>query len=283
VLVGGLVRRASDKVRAGQSVEVRPLAPPPTRALPESGIDFTVLYTDSDLVVVDKPAGLVVHPARGHEGGTLVNGLLALGLFDSLEETEETSHDRPGIVHRLDKDTSGVLVVARTPLAREHLKAQFASHSIEREYLAIAVGAVHARTFDTPHGRHPTDRLRFTTRANPGKRAVTHVKVLEALDGATLLSCRLETGRTHQIRVHLADAGTPLLGDSVYGSPPRDARLRDAGETLGRQALHARLLGFLHPRTAVSLRFESAVPTDFAVALDALRKRPPCARVLPVL
>jgi 23S rRNA pseudouridine1911/1915/1917 synthase len=181
---------------------------------------------------------------------------------------------RPGIVHRLDKGTSGVMVVARTPQAREALKAQFQAHTIEREYEAICVGEVRARTFDTLHGRHPRDRMRFTTKVKKGRRAVTHVLVLESLGKATHVLCRLETGRTHQIRVHLAEAGTPVLGDPLYGKPPKSTAVYNVAERLGHQALHARLLGFVHPRTGERVRFTAPPPSDFVVALTTLRAIP---------
>jgi 23S rRNA pseudouridine1911/1915/1917 synthase len=236
--------------------------------VPEKGVPFDVIHLDEDLVVLCKPPGVVVHPARGHEGGTLVNGLLAMGLFRAMPEEER--HHRPGIVHRLDKGTSGVMVVARTPAAREMLKRQFQDHSIEREYEAICAGDVRAQIFSTLHGRHPKDRLRFTTRVRQGKRAVTHVEVMARLSGATHVVCRLETGRTHQIRVHLAENGTPVLGDPLYGRPPRDPRLREVAEEIGHQALHARVLGFDHPRGG-RLRFEADPPADFKRALSRLR------------
>jgi 23S rRNA pseudouridine1911/1915/1917 synthase len=258
--VDGAVRDASAKVRQGERVTVTPEPPRPTEAKPEAGVRFDVIYTDEDIVVVNKPAGLVVHPAHGHAGGTLVNGLLALGLFRGEASTGSLEdHRRPGIVHRLDKGTSGVMVVARTAEAREALKVQFQAHSIERAYQAIVVGEAHAGTMSTLHGRHPRDRLRFTTRIARGKRAVTHVRVLGRLSGATHVECALETGRTHQIRVHLAETGTPVLGDPLYGSPPRDPRVREVG-----------LLGLIHPRTGEPIRFEAAPPEDFREALAAL-------------
>ena len=266
VTVEGSPRGASAHVREGERVVVEPMPPAASEARPEEGVVFTVLYVDDDVVVVDKPAGLVVHPARGHAGGTLVNGLLARGFFRG----EDTADERPGIVHRLDKGTSGVMVVARTPEAREKLKAQFQAHSIERAYRALVVGEALEGTHDTLHGRHPRDRMRFTTRLHRGKRAVTHVRVLDRLPGATHVECTLQTGRTHQIRVHLSESGTPVLGDPLYGRPPRDERVRAVGDRLGHQALHARLLGFLHPTTGRPARFESDPPADFREAMRAL-------------
>jgi 23S rRNA pseudouridine1911/1915/1917 synthase len=207
-----------------------------------------------------------------------VNGLLALGLFDAAalegDERDEGGHLRPGVVHRLDKGTSGVMVVARTGVARERLKAQFQAHSIGREYEAIVAGAAKDATHATLHGRHPTDRLRFTSRVKMGKRAVTHVRVMERFGtDATHVACTLETGRTHQIRVHLAESGTPVLGDPLYGKPPRDPFVRALGERLGHQALHARLLAFDHPASGERVRFEAEAPPDFQAALGALRLR----------
>jgi 23S rRNA pseudouridine1911/1915/1917 synthase len=292
VTVDGAARDASDKVREGERVHVRPEAREATVALPEASVEFEVLFVDDDIVVVNKPPGLVVHPARGHETGTLVNGLLARGLFrrEAFEEAaagdaedrddavdggsaprDAASHVRPGIVHRLDKGTSGVMVVARTVRAREELKAQFQAHSIERAYEAIVVGRAETQTLSTMHGRHPRDRLRFTTRVSRGKRAVTHVRVLAPLRGATHVECTLETGRTHQIRVHLSESGTPVLGDPLYGKPARDPEVRAVGDRLGHQALHARLLGLIHPTTRESIRFEAPPPADFTEALAALR------------
>lgn len=268
VTVDGAPRESSARVREGERIVAAPLPRPASTAEAQAGVVFEVLHVDEDLIVVNKPPGLVVHPARGHEGGTLVNGLLARGFF----RREDLGDDeRPGIVHRLDRGTSGVLVVARTPAAREALKTQFQAHTIERVYEALVVGEARDATFATLHGRHPRDRLRFTSRVKTGKRAVTHVRVLERLAGATRVECTLETGRTHQIRVHLSESGTPVLGDPLYGRPPRDARLRAAADAIGHQALHARVLGFIHPRTGAKVRFEAPVPDDFARALAALR------------
>ena len=268
VELDGAPAGASARPRAGQRIVVRPAPPPPSRAIPED-LPLEVLYEDAHLIVIDKPAGLVVHPAAGHASGTLVNALVHRygGLAGEAQ--------RPGIVHRLDALTSGVMVVARTEAAREGLMRLFAKHTIERAYVAIAVGQVTAVTYDTPYGRHPRDRKRFSSKVTSDKRAITHVAPLERLHGATLVSCRLQTGRTHQIRVHLSEHGAPLLGDAVYGKPPRDPRVRAAAEALGRQALHAALLGFVHPVTQEVLRFESPLPADLARALAALRSSEP--------
>jgi 23S rRNA pseudouridine1911/1915/1917 synthase len=229
------------------------------------------MHVDDAIVVVDKPAGLVVHPAKGHEGGTLVNGLLALGLFP-LGDADGSA--RPGIVHRLDKGTTGVMVVARHAAAREALKAQFQAHSIDRAYVALVAGEARETTHATLHGRHPRDRMRFTSRVRLGKRAVTHVRVVERLKGATLVECTLETGRTHQIRMHLSEDGTPVLGDPLYGRPARDPFVRTVADRLGHQALHATLLGFVHPGTGERVRFTAPAPPDFQEALRALRGGP---------
>jgi 23S rRNA pseudouridine1911/1915/1917 synthase len=268
--VDGRPAKRRDRPPAGARIIVRPEPPPPTTALPEP-IPLTILHEDDDLLVIDKPAGLVVHPAPGHPSGTLVNALLhPAGLREVGGDTV-----RPGIVHRLDKETSGVMVVARTAPAREALVAQFKAHSIDRVYQAIAIGAPPDRvSWETLHGRHPRDRKRFTTRVRTGKRAVTHLRVLERLTGAALVACTLETGRTHQIRVHLAEHGTPVLGDKVYGRAPADPVLRDVARALGRQALHAAVLGFVHPTRGERLRFETAPPSDFRRALDQLRRGP---------
>jgi 23S rRNA pseudouridine1911/1915/1917 synthase len=279
VRVAGRGCKAADKLREGDVVDVEPEPPATTSARPDASVPFEVMFVDESVIVVNKPAGVVVHPARGHASGTLVNGLLALGLFDAAalegDERDEAGHMRPGIVHRLDKGTSGVMVVARTGEARERLKAQFQKHTIEREYQAIVVGEAHSRTISSFHARHPTDRLRFTSLVPKGKRAVTHVRVLTRLGNgvATLIACTLETGRTHQIRMHMADVGTPVLGDPLYGRPPRDAALRALGEELGHQALHARLLAFEHPVTRAWVRFEAPPPADFQAALETLARR----------
>jgi len=266
---------AADKLREGARIRVSPEPPPRTRAVPDADVRLDIKHIDDDVVVIDKQPGLVVHPSRGHDSGTLVNGLLALGVFDAFGDGGAVDgYERPGIVHRLDKGTSGLMVVARNAHARERLKQQFAEHSIERAYVAIAVGEVIERTFSTFYGRHPTDRLRFTSRVNEGRRAVTHVRVLARLAGgrASHVECRLETGRTHQIRVHLSESGTPILGDPLYARPPRDPELRAIAAELGHQALHARVLGFTHPSTGARMRFETAPPVDFQRALRRLEQ-----------
>lgn len=306
VSVDGVVKKASEKLHEGARIVVEPEEAPKTDALADSRVQFDVVYIDDALIVIDKPAGLVVHPARGHETGTLVNGLLARGIFDPPDDEDEIDgrpsisfraaaptkkpivevimpdgtpadldRNRPGIVHRLDKGTSGLMVVARHPRAREGLKEQFAEHSIEREYVALVVGSVEQKTFNTLHGRHPKDRIRFSSKVKTGKRAVTHVSPLEHFGKhATFVQCRLETGRTHQIRVHLADNQTPILGDLLYGKPPKSDALKSAAASIDRPALHARVLGFIHPLTGKQMRFESEPPADFQLALTMLRAIP---------
>jgi 23S rRNA pseudouridine1911/1915/1917 synthase len=262
------------KLRAGDVVEVTVPAPEPLEVVPED-IPLAVLYEDADLIVVDKPAGLVVHPAAGHARGTLVNALL----FHCKDLSGIGGVLRPGIVHRLDKDTSGVMVATKSERAHAALTAAFAAKSrgeaggLERTYLAIAapppVGA--GGTLRTLYGRHPVHRKKFSSKVTSGKPAVTHWQLVEALHGAALVRLRLETGRTHQIRVHAADHGWPLLGDQVYGHRARDERMAAAAAALGRQALHASTLAFAHPATGERLAFESPLPADFAAALAALR------------
>ncbi len=271
------VRKPGQRVKAGDAIEVEVPAPEPIELVPEP-IPLAIAYEDADLLVVDKPAGLVVHPAAGHTRGTLVNAVLHHcrdlgGIGGAL---------RPGIVHRLDKDTSGVMVVAKTERAHAALTAAFAAKSrgapvagegIVREYLGITAPPPPspAGTLRTFHNRHPSDRRRFSSRVVWGKSAVTHWQVVEPLAeaGAAVVRFRLETGRTHQIRVHASDHGWPLLGDPLYGKPPQG--LRAIAERLGRQALHAAVLAFDHPATGERLRFESPLPADLQAALAALR------------
>jgi 23S rRNA pseudouridine1911/1915/1917 synthase len=277
VRVDSKLCRSRDSVRGGSRIEVEAGAPEPSDADPDASVVLDVQYEDEHLLVVNKPAGLVVHPARGHRTGTLVNGLLARPGFSvpSPDPRGDPGSLRPGIVHRIDKDTSGLLVVAKDDRTREGLKLQLALHSVERAYLALTVGAPVSGTIRSTHARDPKSRLRFTSRAEVGKIAVTHVRVLERLAGgrAAWIECRLETGRTHQIRVHLSEqAKTPLLGDSVYGARGSvSTEVSEIARTLGRQALHAAVLGFVHPVTQESLRFAVPPPPDFAEALQALR------------
>ncbi|MEI9939711.1 MAG: RluA family pseudouridine synthase [Pseudomonadota bacterium] len=277
VLVDGKPCRAKDSVSAGSEIELEAGPAPLSEADPDPSVVLDVCYEDAHLLVVNKPAGLVVHPARGHRSGTLVNGLLARPGFalPSPDPEDEQGSLRPGIVHRIDKDTSGLLVVAKDDRTREGLKTQLAQHTVERVYLALTVGTPAVGTIKSLHARDPKSRLRFTSRTSEGKAAVTHVRVLERLAGgrAAFIECRLETGRTHQIRVHLSEQSkTPLLADSVYGGRPSMAKdLAEIAAALGRQALHATVLGFVHPISSESLRFEVPPPEDFARALEALR------------
>jgi 23S rRNA pseudouridine1911/1915/1917 synthase len=277
---GATARDPAAKVVAGTRIEV---AAPPAEDSPLAGEDMrlVIVHEDEHLVVIDKPAGLVVHPAPGHSSGTLVNALIhhcgaSLSGIGGVR--------RPGIVHRLDKDTSGLIVVAKTDAAHQGLAALFADHgrtgSLIREYLALAWGAFDGRAgrVDAPLGRHQHHREKMAiVDADRGRSAVTHWRVEESLGAATLVACRLETGRTHQIRVHLAHIGHPLLGDSIYGAgfKTKAARLEPAAQSallaLGRQALHAATLGFEHPVTGESLLFRSPLPDDFATLLATLR------------
>jgi 23S rRNA pseudouridine1911/1915/1917 synthase len=274
VTIDGRVAGASDIVHVGAEVDARSLDAPRTDVVPDASVPFELLHVDASLVVLVKPSGVVVHPAPGSEEGTLVHGLLARGLFAAAHAADNV---RPGIVHRLDKGTSGIMVVARTPEARERLKEQFAAHTIEREYVAICVGLAETTTHRTLHGRDPRNRLRFTSRVAAGRGharvAITHITCLEALAGAraSVVRATLETGRTHQIRMHLSEARTPVLGDPVYGRRPSDPDVAAVAGALGHQALHARVLGFVHPVTRERVRFEAPPPEDFTRAVEKLR------------
>ena len=275
---GRTLEDPSAKINAGEIVvEV----PPPAPAEPVAqDIPLTIVFEDDQLVVIDKPAGLVVHPAAGHADGTLVNALLA-HCGASLSGVGGVA--RPGIVHRLDKDTSGLMVVAKTDAAHRSLSAQFADHGrtgpLIRSYLALAWSPPDRPrgTIDAPLGRSVKNREKIAIRRD-GREAITHWEVLERYPDcdAGLIECRLETGRTHQIRVHLASIGSPLLGDAVYGASHRTkaSRLteeaRAALEALGRQALHAATLGFAHPITDEALLFESEPPADLDRLMTAL-------------
>lgn len=263
---------ASALVRDGG--EYRIVVPPPAAATPQGeAIPFPILYEDADLIVLDKPAGLVVHPAPGNPDGTLVNALIA-HCGDSLAGIG--GERRPGIVHRLDKNTSGVMVAAKTDLAHQVLSAAFAARDIDREYLALCWGAPQPAegSIEGAIGRDPRERKRMAVVTRGGRAALTHYRTERRFGlGATLLVCRLATGRTHQIRVHLAHAGHPLVGDPVYlrRRPAVAAKLPEPlrGSMLDfpRQALHAARLGFAHPRTGVWYNFETSPPADFATLL----------------
>jgi 23S rRNA pseudouridine1911/1915/1917 synthase len=251
--------------------------PAPAEPLPEA-IPLSVFYEDAHLIVVDKPAGMAVHPAPGSETGTLVNALLA-HCGSSLSGVGGVA--RPGIVHRLDKDTSGVMVAAKSDTAHAWLSALFAAHDIERVYIAFTRGAPEPRrgTIQSRIGRSTHDRKKMAVLRTGGREAVTHYAV-EAVFGpaekplAARVACTLETGRTHQIRVHLASKGAPVLGDPLYGSGPPAAPVRAAMAEAGlkRQALHAAVLGFRHPVTGQALRFESPLPDDMAGLAEALQR-----------
>ena len=263
---GVAITSGSQKAQPGDH---RLLIPPPAPAepLPEA-IPLTVLYEDAHLIVIDKPAGMAAHPAPGSETGTLVNALLH-HCGASLSGIGGVA--RPGIVHRLDKDTSGVMVAAKTDAAHAGLSALFATHDIDRVYIALTRGAPSPikGTVQTQLGRSPNDRKKMAVLRAGGREAVTHYMVEarygpEAKPLAGRVSCKLETGRTHQIRVHLASKGAPVLGDALYGSGPVSGPVREAIKAAGlaRQALHAAVLGFVHPITGETLRFETPLPPD---------------------
>jgi 23S rRNA pseudouridine1911/1915/1917 synthase len=268
-----LTRDPATKVRVGTPYVVH--VPPPLPAHNEAqNIPLTIVFEDDHLLVVDKPAGLVVHPAAGNFDGTLVNALLhhCAGRLSGIGGVA-----RPGIVHRIDKDTSGLMLVAKTDRAHEGLAAQFAKHSINRRYKAIVSGVPNllAGTVDAPLARSATNRKKIAIVSDGrGKRAVTHWTLLSRLREAALVECRLETGRTHQVRVHMASLGHPLVGDPVYGRTLRAHRQILADLDFKRQALHAAILGFVHPVSSETLTFESEIPPDMQrlfrkLALDA--------------
>jgi 23S rRNA pseudouridine1911/1915/1917 synthase len=258
VLVAGAPVDASRKVGGGERVVVHPLSDPTAGAFAPQALPLTIVHEDEAILVIDKPAGLVVHPGSGNRDGTLANALLH-------HAPQLASVARAGIVHRLDKDTSGLLVVAKTEIAQTDLVRQLQAKTVHREYLALAAGdIVRGGAIDAPIGRHPVRRTSMAIVAS-GKAAVTRYEVRERFGDCTLLACRLETGRTHQIRVHLSSLGHPLVGDPTYG--------RKRGMAFGRQALHAWRLGLIHPATKRPAQWESPLPADFASLLSTLRRR----------
>ena len=275
VRLDGRAVKAGARLRGGEAIEVEVPPPEPSGLLAEA-LPLAVCFEDRDLLVLDKAAGMVVHPARGSPRSTVVNALLHhLG-----EGGAPGAGARLGLVHRLDKDTSGLLVVAKTEAALASLQAQWKSRTVEKLYLALCHGALAAEgRLDTPYGRHPADRTRYTSKlkASP-RRAVTSWRTVERFGTvATLAEVALHTGRTHQIRVHLADHGHPLVADAVYGGARREARLaedhllRRAAARVGRQALHAWRLAFDHPRSGKRVAFEAPLPPELEAALAVLR------------
>ncbi|OFW05752.1 MAG: hypothetical protein A3H96_11010 [Acidobacteria bacterium RIFCSPLOWO2_02_FULL_67_36] len=262
--------RTSTPVREGQSYAVAIPAPSPATPEPEA-LPLRIIYEDTDLVVLDKPAGMVVHPAAGHSGGTLVNALLhhvkdLSGIGGEL---------RPGIVHRLDRGTSGVMVVAKNDRAHQELARQFADREVEKEYIALVWGVVQSgRRIDAPIGRDPVNRQKMSTRARRARSAVTRVTMARHFKGATLVKLAIATGRTHQIRVHLSAIGHPIVGDSVYGGAHR--RVPDnlrAVQRLERPFLHAARLAFTHPADGRRIECDSPLPPDLQVVVDDIEAR----------
>ncbi len=278
VLVDGQARKTSFLLMGGEEIRlVNPVPTKPIRVLPEA-IPLDIIYEDQSLLVLDKPAGLVVHPAAGNWDGTLVNALLhhchdLAGIGGEL---------RPGIVHRLDRDTSGILVVAKDDFSHRHLSRQFKQHTIAREYVALVYGRIKQAkgSFASNLGRNPRDRKKMASVMRGGRRAVTHYDVLERLPATTFLRLNLETGRTHQIRVHLSEASHPLVGDRIYGKKGIERQYAGDGRlaflrNFPRQVLHARLLGFVHPRSGEYLEFTAPVPDDLENLLRRLRQLDP--------
>jgi 23S rRNA pseudouridine1911/1915/1917 synthase len=269
-LLDGQAVRGRDPVRGGEAVSLTVVLDVQTQAEPED-IPLDVLFEDEQVIVLNKPAGLVVHPGAGNPTGTLVNALLHL-------DPSLAAVPRAGIVHRLDKDTSGVMVVARTLPAHTALVAQLSARGVHRQYLAVVVGAlVSGGTANAAIDRHPRDRIRMAARDEGGRDAVTHYRLRERFRAHTALECRLETGRTHQIRVHMAHLKHPIVGDPLYGGPLKlpkgaTAELIEALRGFRRQALHAETLEFMHPITGEPVRCTAPVPADMLHLLKALRE-----------
>lgn len=261
-LNGGKVK-ANYKLREKDIIDLQIPDVKEVEILPEN-IPLDILYEDKDVIVVNKPQGMVVHPAPGHISGTLVNALM----YHCGDELSGINGEkRPGIVHRIDKDTSGVLMIAKNDAAHQSLAAQLAEHSITRKYNAVVFNGFNedTGTVNQPIGRNPQDRKKMAVTEKHSRHAVTHYRVLERLEKFTLIEAQLETGRTHQIRVHMTYIGHPLLGDLVYGPKKQPFSLEG-------QALHARVLGFIHPTTGEYMEFEAPLPPHFAALLERLRK-----------
>lgn len=270
VIDGNAVADAASKRHGGKSYRLTVPAPRPDKAQAQD-IELDIVFEDDHLIIVDKPAGLVVHPAAGHADGTLVNALLhhCHGKLSGIGGVQ-----RPGIVHRIDKDTSGLLVVAKSDAAHEGLAKLFAAHDIERKYFAIVSGvpAPPAGIVRTQIGRSTTNRKKMAVLPeNKGKHAVTHYRTVESLAKTALVECTLETGRTHQVRVHMAHIGHPLIGDATYSNRQNPYRIGPNQSKFERQALHAASLGFIHPLSGEPLRFESSLPEDMQLLLSQLR------------
>lgn len=269
--------RPKDKVEKGLVIKVAVPPPKPATPLPQE-IPLDILYEDEDLLVINKPAGLPVHPGAGNPDGTLVNALLALlGGLSTIGGVE-----RPGIVHRLDKDTTGVMIVAKNDFVHRRLSDALMRRDIHRQYCAIILREPRDNmgVINAPIARHPANRTKMAVVRQGGRHAVTHYRVLERFHGFAFVECKLETGRTHQIRVHMASIGHPILGDPCYGGessravqlvPPKNQPLINQLKQVTRQMLHAREISFVHPRSHKEMRFEAPLPPDFANTLEALR------------
>lgn len=262
VTLGGRTIKPNHKLKAGDELLVRLPEPERLEVIPER-IDLSIVYEDEDVIVIDKPKGMVVHPAAGNYSGTLVNALMGY-CGDSLSDINGII--RPGIVHRIDKDTSGLLVVAKNNAAHEKLSDMLKEHKINRIYAAVVEGVIRedCGKIDAPIGRHPVDRKKMAVNARNGRRAVTHFKVLERFKEHTYVELELETGRTHQIRVHMSYIGYPIVGDEVYGRRKQKFDVRG-------QVLHAKRLSFTHPSTGEYMSFESPLPEYFERVLNELR------------
>jgi 23S rRNA pseudouridine1911/1915/1917 synthase len=275
ILLNQKPAKASAHVKAGDRISGSLPEPEPLSLKPEP-LPLTILYEDPSIIVVDKPPGMVVHPAYGNPSGTLVNALL----YHCKDLAGINGVLRPGIVHRLDKDTSGVMVVAKEDEAFHHLTKQFKNRAVNKVYSAVAYGRFSQEEgfIDSSIGRHPSQRKRMSTRTRRGRVAITRWKKVEEFDGCTLLEIFPQTGRTHQIRVHLSSIGHPLLGDPLYGRKGRpgtihDPVLKECVKRMNRQALHAQRLEFTHPRTGERVQFVSPIPQDMTEVLDWLRSR----------